>query len=114
MRGVQDNFLANWAWMGVGAGLTWGIVLARAHYSWFILHPIGLLMWSPFVTHVFWVSIFLGWLCKGLIMRYGGADAYRRLTPAFLGLAFGDLLMMLIWAAIDAWQGRSFHFLMAG
>jgi hypothetical protein len=83
MRGVQDNFLANWAWMGVGAGLTWGIVLARAHYSWFILHPIGLLMWSPFVTHVFWVSIFLGWLCKGLIMRYGGADAYRRLTPAF-------------------------------
>jgi hypothetical protein len=113
VRGQQADWL-NWFWLVVGAATMWGIQFMRAQTSWFPLHPIGFLMWSPYVTHQFWFSIFCGWLCKVLLTRFGGNETYRRLTPAFLGLVLGDILMMIFWAGIDAWQGRSGHLLMPG
>jgi hypothetical protein len=59
-----------------------------------------------------WFSIFLGWACKVLLTRFGGTDTYRKATPFFLGLALGDVAMMVFWLAIDGWQGRTHHFLM--
>lgn len=114
VRGVEGNLWINWLWMAIGAGVTWGIHIARAHLTWFNLHPIGFLMWSPYVTHQFWFSIFTGWACKVLLTRFGGAETYRRVIPGFLGLVLGDIVMMVLWAAIDAWQGRSNHLLMPG
>jgi hypothetical protein len=51
----------------------------------------------------------LGWICKGLIMRFGGDDSYRRVRPAFIGLALGDVVMMVLWLVIDGWLGRTGH-----
>ena len=59
----------------------------------------------------FWLSIFIGWLCKVLIMRFD-ADSYRKATPGFLGLVLGDVTMMVFWLCIDGWQGRTNHALM--
>jgi len=114
MDGVQDTYLLNWFWFAVGALVTYGTMLARNLFSWFPLHPIGYIMWSPYVMYAMWFSIFLGWLFKVLIMRFGGTEAYRRVLPAFLGLALGDVVMMVAWAGIDAWQGRIGHQLMPG
>ena len=69
------------------------------------------------LTHpmfTFWFSIFLGWLCKTLVMRFGGSPSYRQLVPGFLGLALGDVAMMLFWIIIDGWQGRVGHNLLPG
>jgi hypothetical protein len=49
-----------------------------------------------------------------LITRFGGIDSYRKATPAFLGLALGDVTMILFWLAIDGWQGRTGHQLLPG
>ena len=114
VRGVDDVLWINWLWMSIGAGVTWGIHVARARLMWFNLHPIGFLMWSPYVTHQFWFSIFTGWACKVLLTRFGGVETYQRVVPAFLGLVLGDIVMMALWAGIDAWQGRSNHLLMPG
>jgi hypothetical protein len=51
-------------------------------------------------------------LLKTLIMRFGGPDTYRRLTPLFLGLALGDVASIFLWLAIDGWQGHTLHMLM--
>jgi hypothetical protein len=59
-----------------------------------------------------WLSILLGWLCKVTITRFGGTDTYRKLIPLFLGLALGDIVMIVAWIAIDAWQGRTGHALL--
>jgi hypothetical protein len=104
--------LANWLSLLTGIALTWGMMVARSRFAWFPFHPVGYLMCLTFSAHMFWFSIFLGWLAKGLLTRYGGVDTYRKMTPAFLGLALGDVTMILFWLAIDGWQGRTGHLLM--
>jgi hypothetical protein len=112
--GVQDSFVTNWLWTFIGAAVTWGLVVARMRFAWFPLHPLGYIMWAPYVMYAFWFSIFLGWLFKVVIMHFGGADTYRRLIPAFLGLTLGDVTMILLINGIDMWQGRTGHQLMPG
>jgi hypothetical protein len=112
IKGLETNLAANWSWVGVGAGLTWAIMVARSRFVWFPLHPIGLLMMVPFAMHAMWVSIFLGWAAKVLITRFGGTDSYRKAIPLFLGLALGDIVMAVFWVIIDGWQGRTGHALL--
>jgi hypothetical protein len=52
-----------------------------------------------------WFSIFLGWLAKTLITRFGGNESYQKLIPFFLGLILGDVAMMLFWLAINVYTG---------
>ncbi len=113
-RGVTPTPGVTWGWFGAGALATYLIMAARSRFAWFALHPIGLLMCVPFAIYTLWFSVFLGWLCKVVIMRFGGTDSYRKVTPAFLGLALGDVAMMLLWVGVDYWQGRSNHQLMPG
>ena len=102
----------NWLWLCIGGALTWGMMLARSRFAWFPFHPIGYLLSLTFAAQMFWFSFFLGWLCKTLITRFGGNDSYRKAMPGFLGLALGDVTMMLFWLAIDGLNGRVGHLLM--
>jgi hypothetical protein len=111
-KDTSGSLLTNWASLGAGAGLTWGMMLARSRFAGFPLHPIGYLMCLTFAAQMFWFSIFVGWLCKSLITRFGGPEAYRKLMPTFLGLALGDVTMILFWLTVDLWQGRTAHHLM--
>jgi hypothetical protein len=61
------------------------------------LHPIGLLVVSTHYGNWGWPSVLLGWLAKTLILRYGGARAYRRARPAFLGLVIGEVFASVFW-----------------
>lgn len=111
---VQSPDRLAWVWLGVGALFTLGLVAARARMVWFPLHPIGYIMAFTLPLQHFWFSIFIGWLCKTLITRYSGQESVRKTTPFFLGLALGDVVMMLFWIVIDGWQGRVGHQLMPG
>ena len=110
----QRPDLGAWLWLGVGVLITLGIVIARARFPWFPFHPVGYIMAFTLPLSFFWFSIFCGWTCKVIISRYGGHDTARRVTPLFLGLALGDVAMMLFWILTDAWQGRTGHQLMPG
>ncbi len=108
-QGVPGSALANWFWMAFGALLTYGVMAARASFSWFPLHPIGLLLCLTHPMFMLWFSIFIGWTSKTLIMRFGGTAAYKQALPLFLGFALGDIVLMLLWLVIDGWQGRVGH-----
>ena len=114
ISGNQGSAPTAWLWLILGALLTWGMMIARARFAWFPLHPIGYIMSLSYPTAVFWFSIFLGWLLKTLITRFGGGDAYRKTIPLFLGLALGDVFMIIFWLVIDGWQGRVGHLLLPG
>jgi hypothetical protein len=113
-RSSAGSALTAWLWLGVGATLTYGMMLARSRFTFFPFHPIGYLISLTYPGHTFWSSIFLGWLAKVLITRFGGNDTYRKMTPTFLGLALGDVAMIVVWVVIDAWQGRTGHLLLPG
>ncbi|MDQ3812604.1 MAG: hypothetical protein M3347_01480, partial [Armatimonadota bacterium] len=110
-NGVPTASWTHTVWMLVGALLTYGMMLARSRLLWFPFHPLGFLMSLTWAMEQVWFSIFLGWLCKVTITRFGGIDTYRKTTPVFLGLALGDIAMILFWILIDGWQGRTGHHL---
>jgi hypothetical protein len=112
--GIQPISAGAWFWTGFGVFLTAGMMLLRSRFAWFPLHPIGYLMAQSYPIQVLWFSMFIGWSSKTLITRFGGTDSYRRTIPLFLGLALGDVAMMLFWLLIDGWQGRIGHQLMPG
>ncbi len=111
IKGAQDDFVLNWGWTAVGVVMTLLLMMARSRFSWFPLHPLGYIISTPFAIVTLSFSIFLGWLAKTLITKFGGTPAYRAALPAFLGLALGDITMMVFWVAIDGWQGRMGHYL---
>jgi len=114
INGVSDATWFNTFWIAIGSAMTWGMMVARSRLLWFPLHPIGLLMSLTYPMNMLWFSIFIGWLCKALITKFGGSDAYRKTTPIFLGLVLGDVVMMLVWLAVDGWYARTYHQLMPG
>ncbi len=107
-----DLATSSWMALSFGAALTWLMMAMRARFAWFPFHPIGYLISLNYAMQTFWFSIFLGWLAKSLITRFGGHDTYRKTIPFFLGLVLGDVSMMLFWLLVDGWTGRVGHQLM--
>ena len=102
----------NWFWLSLGAVSTLALMLLRAQWAGFPLHPLGYLISLTFALDQLWTSILVGWGCKVLAVRYGGHETYRRAIPFFIGLVLGDVAMMLFWLLIDGWQGTINHQLM--
>ena len=52
-------------------------------------------------TYVLWPSIFIAWLLKLLLLRYGGLRAYNKALPFFFGLILGDCVIGGVWALVN-------------
>jgi hypothetical protein len=75
-----------------GFGLLFTLFLAamRARFVWWPFHPAGYMVSGSFGLFRLWLPIFVSWLLKSLILRYGGLGLYRRAVPFFLGLVIGE------------------------
>ena len=67
----------------------------------FPIHPLGLTVAATIPIYFIWFSIFIAWLIKFMILRYGGQKLYRNLQPLFLGITVGAFLTAGIWMIID-------------
>lgn len=93
--GVQFGTLAK---MGVSALIVIFLAVARNMWFGFPLHPIGYLFASSFALEWgMWNIIFVTWLIKSLVVKYGGLRIYRQSLPLFFGLALGDAVAHLVW-----------------
>lgn len=84
----------------MGVSMVIVILLAVARNTWFgfPLHPIGYLFASSFALEWgMWNIIFVTWLIKWLVVKYGGLHLYRKSLPLFFGLALGDAVAHLAW-----------------
>jgi hypothetical protein len=84
-RGCLLGFLA-------GLGLVLLCSVGRVRYSRWPIHPVLFLTWGTFPAWRFAPCFLLGWLIKVAVVRYGGAQLYRRLLPLFTGLIAGEIL----------------------
>ena len=69
------------------------------------LHPLALCVCTYPSMDFLWLTLFLAWLVKALILRYGGIKAYQRLRPGFLGLICGYYVSTTMWTLIDHFTG---------
>ena len=87
--------------------ITMGILIfARQNFLWWPLHPIGFLVGPVWLMDQLWFSIFVVWLIKKLILKYGGVGIYNKFKYFFLGLPLGLYTCAGIWFIIDLFTGR--------
>jgi hypothetical protein len=100
--------------MATGAGVLWGVSMLRQRYLWFPLHPVGFIMMQTYPMHTMWLSVLIAWVLKVTLLRYGGASGLRKTVPLFLGVAFGDIVMMIFWLVVASMTGKHRVFLLPG
>ena len=55
---------------------------------------------GTWAVNFFWFSVFISWIIKWCILRFGGLKTFRSLAPFFLGLILGEFLVGGVWALI--------------
>ena len=95
--------------MGLGGVVMIGLFWLRDHVLGFPIHPIGFAVSQMMLTRHMWFSVFLVWLIKALIMRYGGPRAMRAGRPFFLGLILGQFAAAAFWLLVDLATGAHGH-----
>lgn len=86
-----------------GSGLLLAGVLSvlRSRVPWWPLHPIGLLFQYNWFLGLYALTIFLVWLIKFIVLRFGGIAMYRRTRPLFYGLIVGYVFALGISFIVD-------------
>ena len=90
-----------WAFNGVGGLMMGGLLFMQYRFIWWPLHPIGFLMGNSSPIAWSWTGIFVAWLVKVIVLRYGGAKLYRKMRPFFLGLILGQFTAASFWLFFD-------------
>ena len=89
------------AFMAGGFGLTAILMFLRTRFLWWPLHPLGYVTADSWGMFNLWSCIFVAWVIKTVILRYGGLGSYRRAVPFFLGVALGDYIVGFIWSILS-------------
>ncbi len=87
------------ATLAVVVGFGFSILLGgmRMRFTWWLWHPVGYATSTSWSMGKLWFCMFLGWLVKALIIRYGGAQLYRKAMPFFIGLVMGEFVVGSLW-----------------
>jgi hypothetical protein len=91
-----DGILA----MAAGFGITFLLAALRARFFGFPFHPAGYVVNTSPANNYFWLDMFIAWLVKSLILRYGGLGLYRAALPFFYGLILGDFVTGAAWCIV--------------
>ncbi|HEX8835203.1 MAG TPA: DUF6785 family protein [Abditibacteriaceae bacterium] len=100
------------AWGGLGVGIVATALMTwmRSQFLWFTLNPLAYAIAPTWTMMVFWFPFLLAWIIKVIVLRFGGIDLYRKMTPYMLGLILGECTMAVFWALMNMWRGYSTPF----
>ena len=93
--------LSRWGLWFTGFGEATVMAVLRARFYWFSLHPIGLAFQHTSGTSIYWFSLFIVWIIKLTMLRYGGIKLYRAGKPLFFGLGIGYVLGVILSGVVD-------------
>jgi hypothetical protein len=74
-----------------------GLSVLRMNLAWFPFHPVGYAVSGSWSMDQLWMCVFTAWLIKLILLKYGGAKAFRPAVPFFIGLMLGDFVMGSFW-----------------
>ena len=97
--------ITGYLWMLGGGVVMAGLMVARQRFAGWPLHPLGFAVAPGWTMSVLWSSIWLAWLIKRAVLRFGGAATYERTKPFFMGLILGQLVIAGFWLVVDGFTG---------
>lgn len=68
----------------------------RTTFVWWPFNPIGYFLSTNEWGIYMWSGFMIVWLVKGLILRFGGVQYFKRLQPVFLGMVLGSISMTVL------------------
>ena len=95
--------------MALGGAVMAVLYWIRSHLLTFPIHPIGWAVSQMMLTRHIWFSVFLVWLFKAVLMRYGGPRVLKAVRPFFLGLILGQFAVIAFWLIVDLITGEQGH-----
>ena len=107
MNNPDGPDIIGWISTVSGGGIMALLMLARQHLLWWPLHPLGFAVSTISMTNYISFSVFLAWLFKSIILKYGGPTLFQRARPFFLGLILGQFAIAGIWLVIDYFTGMT-------
>lgn len=98
-----------WGWIntGIGAVIMSGLMIARWRYVWWPLHPLGYPIGPIWIMTALWFNMFLAWLIKVLVLKYGGVGLYMKTRPFFFGMILGHISPGGFYLIIDHFTGMT-------
>jgi len=96
--------------LSIGALFTVFNMLMRMRFMWWPFHPLGYALGATYWAHFLWMPLFISWVIKAFVMRYGGLRAYRTyLLPIGYGLILGDFTTGIAWAVYTMITGMKVY-----
>lgn len=83
-------------WWAGGGALAMGALLYARQFLFWMPHPIGMIMLVNPIMAAYWFSIFLGWLAKSMVTKYGNKELYANVRCLFFGLIVGELIIVAL------------------
>ena len=98
------------SFMVVGALVVNSLWRLRNYFPLSHFHPAGYVIGSSNWTGGWlWFSIFMSWLIKITVLRFGGIRLYRRVYPIFLGLLLGEFIVGGSWVLFRLFSGLTVY-----
>jgi len=87
----------------ISAGAAFALLLgaARMQVAGWPFHPAGYALGMVFGLDYVWFPIFLAWLIKVLLLRYGGLRAHAQVIPLVCGVILGEFVVGSFWSSLS-------------
>jgi hypothetical protein len=100
----KPNTDAAWG-MGVGFLIASALMLIRMNFQSWPFHALGFSISGGWSMMWAWLSLFIAWIFKACVLRYGGLKGFRNSLPFCFGAILGDFLIGGMWTIL----GVTFH-----
>ncbi len=107
IRNPSTTEAMGWLFTGFGAAIMWVLMLVQQRVPWWPVHPLGLaISGTVYTSGILWLNVFLAWLIKVVVLKYGGRNLYSRSRYLFMGMILGAFVTSGTWLVIDYFTGQ--------
>ena len=114
IRTPMEPQVWNWINTAIGATIMTLLMVARWLYVWWPLHPLGYAIGPIWIIDALWFNMFLAWLIKVVVLKYGGVGLYRKTRPFFMGMILGYFTPAGFYLIVDHFTGMTWNVIFWG
>jgi uncharacterized membrane protein len=87
--------------MLIGLIFTFFLMFMRMRLLWWPFHPVGYALSTNFGVEYFWSCLVISTIVKYAVLKFGGANGYRKGLSFFFGIILGEYCVGAFWSVIS-------------